>query len=162
MKSLLVAAALALITTPVFAGSASVGVSANILVPVVVTQNQPLAFGPVAPAQSLPSTVTLTPAGVYTVTNGTAVTGPRQPASITISGAANQAVSVNIDSNFTLTGPNGASIPGTTSNNLPSGGVLQLGSAGAASLNVGGAFTITNGASPGAYTGSFTVTADYQ
>lgn len=128
-----------------------------------ISKTSDLQFGIVSQAKTS-GTVTLDPnTGVRTVSGGGIGFASPTPtlAAFTITGEGGQAFSVSVPSVVQLTG--GTNLNVTTATNLPSTPVLSssAGNAGTFALKVGGSFPISNGSITGAYSGSFTVTVNY-
>jgi hypothetical protein len=109
-------------------------------------------------------TVTLDPnTGVRTVTGGAVgfASPPPTLASFEITGEGGQAFSVSLPSTLQLGGPTNLNVHTTT--NLSGTPVLSnsLGGVGTFTLKVGGSFPIANGSLTGTYSGTFSVTVNY-
>lgn len=96
-----------------------------------------------------------------TVTGGQGLGGGAGAAGFTITGQAGETVSVGIPPSITLTGA--STITVTTSSTVAGTPILQgaQGGPGEYTFRVGGSFPIQSNTPTGAYTGAFTVTADY-
>lgn len=149
------------------AGSSNGTVTATVFRPISITKTADLAFGKVIRPTSGSGTVSLSTSGVLSVT-GTGAGALASPAPTTgkfsVSGEGGQSVTVTIPSSFTMTsGANSLSV--TT---LSAGGGLQtltnaLGGAGSnpTAIVVGGSFPISSTTPPGAYSGTYSVTVQY-
>ncbi|MBL8553325.1 MAG: DUF4402 domain-containing protein [Phenylobacterium sp.] len=131
-----------------------------------VSKTADLSFGRIQRPTSGASTVTLNANnGNRTITgNGNAVafaTPAPTRAAFTITGEGGQQISLSVPATISLTGP--ATLPvsitksGATSPSLNSG----LGNAGSFSFTVGGSFTLAPTTPVGSYSGTLTVTVDY-
>lgn len=129
-----------------------------------VTAN--LAFGLVSRPRQGTGSVSLSPSQSSVVTTGDGVVAPSpsapHPAAISVTGEGGQTLSVSIPGTFAMTGPSG-SITVTTIPSLSGSTVLpgSLGSAGSASVKVGGSFPLTADTPTGSYSGSFSVVFQY-
>ncbi|MBA3678444.1 MAG: DUF4402 domain-containing protein [Sphingosinicella sp.] len=109
--------------------------------------------------------IAATLAGARTVTGGVAKNGADTgtgSAQFTVTGEAGTNVSISVPATITLTGP-GPNLTVTTSN---TGGGVQaiagtVGAGGTVPVYVGGTLPITSTTTPGAYTGTFAVTVQY-
>lgn len=126
-----------------------------------------LNFGRISPPRTGSGTVSLTPAGALSLTGtgtGTGALGGAlaSPAVFALSGEGGQAVSVTVPATFSMTGP-GGTISVTTDADASGSQVLSgaIGAAGTLAIRVGGSFILPSTLSQGSYTGTFTVTAQY-
>jgi hypothetical protein len=122
-----------------------------------------LGFGRIARPAAGSGTVSLDAAtGERVVTGGFAYPTPAPArAAFTVTGEGGQAFSASIPSTIQLAGPQAITV--TTSNTLPATPSLSgaLGAAGSLTFHVGGSFPISGAMPTGAYTGTLTVTIDY-
>jgi len=145
--------------------TASADGTATIIQPITITKDADMAFGTIVQPLAGNGTVDI-PNNSDTVTAGAgaiALSGPTSRAKFTIDGEGGQAVTLTVPANFTMT--NGTdNLTVTLNPDLGASTTLSgaLGSAGSASLNVGGSFTLPFDHSTGDYTGTFNVTAAYQ
>jgi len=132
---------------------------------IAVNRQTNLAFGRISKPLAGPGSVTLSAAGVISLT-GTGVKALASPlpsaATFAITGEGGQSVSLAVPAGFTMTGPSG-SIAVTTLPDLAGAQTLggALGGAGSLALAVGGTFTLSPATPAGAYSGSFQVTVNY-
>lgn len=161
MRLISAIAALSLLASPVLAGSAVGTATVQILKPVTVTQTQALQFGPVIPPPAGTATATLFPNGT---TGGSATfgAGTHQQGIFNVNGTGSTAIVVSVDPTITASTPSSDTLTVSTITDLPPGGITALNGSGNATVQVGGSFTVGATTVPGAYTGSFTVTALYQ
>jgi hypothetical protein len=141
--------------------------TANVFRAISLSKTADLSFGKIIRPSTGSGTVTLSAAGVRTVT-GTGAVAIASPAptraAFSVSGEGGQAVTVTIPATFTMT--SGANTLTVTT--ASTGGGAQtlssnLGNAGSnpTAINVGGSFPMTSATPTGAYTGTFTVTVQY-
>lgn len=148
------------------AGSTAALAIATVFRPISLAVDNNLVFGSIRRPTSGSGTVTLTPAGARTVT-GTGAFGYPSPvpgaASYTVGGEGGQVISLTIPSSFALTKSGGGSITVTTSNNASASPVLtsSVGNAGSYSFQVGGSFPVTSTTPLGAYSGTYSITVQY-
>ena len=126
-----------------------------------------LNFGRISPPRTGSGTVSLTPAGALSLTGtGTgsgALGGASASAAVfALSGEGGQSVSVTVPATFAMTGP-GGTISVTTNPDVSGAQVLSgaIGAAGTLAIRVGGSFSLPSTLSQGSYTGTITVTAQY-
>jgi hypothetical protein len=124
-----------------------------------------MSFGRISLPRIGTGTVSLTPSGVLTVTGaGVGALSAVTPSAAVfgLSGEGGQSVSVTVPATFAMTGPGGA-ISVTTNPDVSGSQVLSgaIGAAGTLAIRVGGNFSLPSTLSPGSYTGTFTVTAQY-
>jgi len=141
------------------AATATANASVTILAPVTITKTADLIFGSVAPTTSA-GTVVMSAAGARTGTNVTlSSTATGNAAAFNLSGDANSTFSVTLPSSTTLTGP-GSSMTVNAFTSSPSSTGTFNGS-GAATLTVGATLAVGANQAAGSYTGTFSVTVDY-
>lgn len=147
--------------------SASGTVTATVFRPITITKTADLAFGKIIRPASGSGTVSLSSSGVLSVT-GTGAGAVSSPSptlgTFSVSGEGGQAVTVTIPSSFSMTSGSNTLTVTTTS----TGGGVQtltnaLGAAGSTptSIAVGGSFPISATTPVGAYSGTFSVTVQY-
>lgn len=140
-------------------------ITAKVIRPIDITKTADLQFGGVTRPSTGTGTLTLTPAGVVSV-SGTSVrrmASPNPtPAAFTVTGEGGQAVTVSVPSTFTLTGTAGT-VTATTSSTGSGAQVLSgsTGSAGTVQVKVGGTIPLSGTTAVGTYTGTLTVTVQY-
>jgi hypothetical protein len=152
-------------TTPT-AGSTSGLAVANVFRPIALSASTALAFGKIVRPSTGSGTVSVNNAtGARTVT-GTGTLGLSSPtpsrASYTVSGEGGQVFTLSVPANFQMTGPG----PALTVTLTPTASGSQTlssaaGSAGTLSFGVGGSFPISSTTTTGAYSGSYTITVQY-
>lgn len=131
--------------------------TAKVLTPLTVTSTRDLAFGVIVPSTSA-NTVVLTAAGARTC-NVTTCVGTPTSGQFNVTGTAAQVVTIAGDAGpFTLSsGTNSMTVSGLT----VSAATATL-TAGTASFTVGGTLNVGANQAEGDYTGSYTVTVNYQ
>ena len=141
------------------AATATANSSVTIIAPVTVTKTADLVFGSVAPSASA-GTVVMSAAGSRTGTNVTlSSTTTGNAAAFNLTGNANSTFAVTLPSSTTLTGP-GTSMTVNAFTSNPSGTGTFNGS-GTATLTVGATLAVGANQAAGSYTGTFSVTVDY-
>jgi hypothetical protein len=165
------ALALTALAVPAFAqstASASGSGTATIIRGLSVTNNANLAFGTIVRPSTGSSTVAVSTAGARSITGGDAValgSTSASAAQFTVAGEGGQSISVGVPASFSMA--NGSdSLLVTTSNDLVGSASAQLlsgalGGSGLLVVKVGGSFPVTNATATGTYTGSFTVSSNY-
>ena len=171
MKKLLVIAALASgifgATSAYAQASASTSASGSVtlLRPITITKTADLEFGRVVKPSTGTGTVSMTNASdaVTAASGAVAISGiTTSRAKFTIDGEGGQGVSVTVPATFNIV--NGAvTITVTTTQNLGASTTLNnaLGSAGSATLDVGGSFNVPSTNATGLYTGTLNVSVAY-
>ena len=138
---------------------------ARVIRALAISRYSGLSFGAVirpAPGAGTGS-VTIDPlSGVRTVIAGVGVNGSTPTAAnFTVTGEAGETISIGIPPSFVLDGPTPITV--TTSSTVQGAPSLVVNSGGVGTYNfsVGGSYPITNTTEQGSYSGTFTVTADY-
>jgi hypothetical protein len=139
---------------------------ASVIRPISIAELTSLNFGMVARPRSGNGTVTLDPATGTVTTTGTGTGAFASPAagraSYTVSGEGGQTFSISAPP-FPMNGPGGGSVTVTPST-FPSGaGTLggSVGGAGSTTIYLGGSFPVTDTTPLGAYSGTLTITVQY-
>ena len=139
---------------------------AKVIRPISIKESSPLSFGMVARPRSGSGSVTLDPSNGNVTVLGTGAGSFASPAAsraaYTVTGEGAQTFSISVPS-FTLSGPAGASLTVTPST-YPSGQATLggvVGASGTTSVYVGGSFAISDTTTLGNYTGTLTVTVQY-
>lgn len=137
---------------------------AKVFRPIAISKASDLSFGRVVRPQIGSATVSVdATTGARTTTAGALVSTPSPSrAGFTVTGEGAQTVSVAVPTSFSMV--NGANTLTVTTSTTASGtpalsGVL--GSSGSYGFGVGGSVNVTSTTPPGAYTGAFAVTAQY-
>ncbi|VWX60478.1 conserved exported hypothetical protein [Sphingorhabdus sp. 109] len=138
------------------AATASADARANILKQVTVDSNDvDLNFGTIITGATA-STVVVSTGGVSTCGTGLVCSGTTTAAGFTINGTSGETVDISVDPSVTLTGPSGTMTAALTS----SDSTLVLD--GTDSFAVGGTLSVAANQADGAYSGTFSVSVDYQ
>ena len=148
-----------------FAASATGTSTATVIVPISIANDTAIAFGQFTQAAG---TITMTPAGVRTASGGATTLStvtPGNAGQMTVSGDANATYAISV-SGGTLTGTGD---PMTLSNitvaaSTATGELITTGTIGAGGtqvLNTGGDLVVAANQAAGAYTGSYSVTVEY-
>lgn len=140
--------------------------STTIVRPITITNTASLAFGRIVKPAAGTGTVTIADSGdtVSAASGAVALSGiTTSRAKFDIAGEGGQAISVSVPANFTMSN-GGDTITVTLDPDLGTTTTLSgaLASAGSASLNVGGSFNVPDTTPTGLYSGSFSVTVQYQ
>ena len=160
----LVYAALAasMVCTPITAraASATANSTVTILAPVTITKTADLVFGTVS-AGTTAGTVVMSTAGARSATGGAALssTATGGTAKFNLTGNSNSTFSITLPSSTSLTGPGTAMTLNAFTSTPSSTGTFN--GSGSATLAVGGTLSIGANQTAGSYTGSFSVTVDY-
>lgn len=159
-----IAAALMGVSAPAFAqDSATAQSSAEIIVAIDITNDDPLSFGVIARPATGSGTVTINPdTGARTVSGGVAAVtgGTTGRALFSVTGDPTRAFSTTIPANFILSnGTPADDITVTlTAETTPATALDALGEA---TIGVGGTFGVDFDTTTDEYTGSFSVTVQY-
>ncbi len=131
------------------------GASAQIAIPVTISETTALNHGTVTASGSL-GTVDITTAGVRSVTGGVAMLGGTVSQGVfAVTGEGNNAFTTTMDATSSLSGP-GTAMIAALSNDAPS----NL-SSGSATINVGSNLAVAASQVAGAYSGTFSITVNY-
>jgi hypothetical protein len=141
--------------------------SATIIQPISASSTSNLAFGTIVkPNDATTATVSVDTSGTRSITGTAAGLGSATAAGFKIVGEGGSAYNVTVPGTIDLVSGTNTLVVTTADG---SGGTGILGGAGASigstqtnTFGVGGSFNITSGTPSGAYTGTFTVTANYQ
>lgn len=168
LKVLLSAAALGAVASPAFAqasAAASTTSTTRILQGISATTTTNLAFGTVVrPSTGTNSVVIDATTGARTITgagDAAAVTSTTSRAAYAVAGEGGQTFSVSVPATVTMT--SGANNLVVTTTNTGATGTLSgtIGSAGTATVGVGGSFPIAAATATGNYTVTFNTTVAY-
>lgn len=139
-----------------FAATASGTASASVLQPIAITAGQSLEFG--AFAGNSAGTVVIDTAGARSATGGVLLAnnnGTYRQGQFSVTGTGNSTFAITYPSAFNITsGANSMSV--TVAG--PATGTLSSGSA---TINVGGTVTVGANQAAGSYTGTYTMTVEY-
>lgn len=151
------------ITNIAFAQSSATGQAAgkaNILEPITISKTLDLDFGDII-SQTALFTVTVTPEGVRSASNATAIlTATGQAAAFTVGGAGSHSFAVTLPST-PVTIKNSADDEMTITGFSHNLGATPALSGGTASLTVGAVLNVGAAQASGQYTGNFNVTVAY-
>jgi len=140
--------------------SASVGASADVITPLTVTKNDDLVFGKFVVNGATAGTVVVAAAdGARSKTGGVDLitsTGV-QAGEVTVAGQTGIAYTVSLPTSVNLTSGENTMALGSFTTDQADLTVLT----GDNDVKIGGTLTVAAGQAPGAYTGSFTVSANY-
>lgn len=144
--------------TGAFAADATGTGNATIATPIGIAASANLEFGSVVAGASA-GTVTISTAGARSVTGVTELGGTLQAASFNVTGEGTSTYSISFSSGDTLTGPGTAMSINTFTNDA---GATPALTGGTDSFNMGATLNVGASQTAGSYSGSFTVTVDYQ
>ena len=147
-----------LISQSVLAATDTGTASAQIVTPIAITNTTDLFFGSIV-ADPAGDTISLDTANNATITNTSVITGISTSGSFDVTGTTGAVYTV------TLPGPTLISSGGnnmTVNNFSHDGGATPTIAAGGSTLNIGADLTIAAGQAQGVYTGTYTVTVEYQ
>ncbi len=142
------------------AASATANSTVTILAPVTITKTADLVFGTVS-AGTTAGTVVMSTAGARSVTGGAVLssTATGNAAAFNLTGNANSTYAITLPTSTTLAGPGTSMTLNTFTSNPSTTGTFN--GSGSATLAVGGTLSIGANQTAGSYTGSFSVTVDY-
>lgn len=160
----LVAAGAALATATLNTGAAqaataSASATAKILAEVTVTKTADLNFGTVVIGAVAGSASVAPGATTATCGGGAICSGSAGAANFNIVGTPNELLTISVPGTASLTGP-GGTLTATLAANASSG--ASLGATGTLPLGVGGSLAVPGNTLAGTYSGTFSVSADYQ
>lgn len=149
-------AAMAMSASAAHAATATGTATAQILRQITLTNTSPLEFATIVSGATA-STVTVSTAGARDCGNGLTCLGTSTAANFNIEGTNGAVVVVGGDSSVTLNA-GGSTMTAALNYSAPT---VTLGASGG-SFQVGGVLNVGSNQAAGAYTGTFTVTANYQ
>lgn len=138
---------------------ATATVSGAVIAPISVSATSALNFGTVG-VTTFPGSLEVTPSGATVPSNVTELAGDiASEAVFTVTGEGNAAYSVTLPTSMTLTsGPNSVIVDGF---NHDGGGTPTIGGGGSRDLSIGATLNIGANQLSGTYTGSYTITVNY-
>lgn len=142
-----------------YAASATGNATATVIAPIAIANTADLAFGKFA--ASTGGTVVMDPAGARTATGAVVLSTvtPGGAASFDVTGDNNATYAITLPGTASITsGVNTMSVGTFTSTPSATG---TLSAAGAQTVTVGGTLTVASAQVAGAYTGTFSVTVEY-
>jgi hypothetical protein len=142
--------------------TATATATATVVPAITISKTSDLQFGLIVAGPG--GTLTVATDSSRTVNGPAGLTNasfPVSAAAFTVTGGANLVYSISLPTSATLSGPSAASmtVSSFTSNPASTG---TIGSGGTATLHVGATLTLGAAQTPGAYTGTFSVTVNYQ
>lgn len=144
------------------AALAALAAPASWALEMAIQNNQELSFGSFV--AGIGGSVTVSTSGARSASGGVLLipSSAGAAAQFTVSGDANATYTIQLPGNdfVKLSGPGGDMFINEFTGS-PSGAAGQLSAGGSQSLSVGGTLSIASGQSPGEYSGSFSVTVDY-
>ena len=133
--------------------------SAVIQNPIVITEDTAMDFATII-ADAAGDTVTLTAAGSISSTGSSTFSGTPAAGAFSVTGTPSAAVTLSFSTGDTLTGPGTAMNLGTFTHDA--GGSPAFDVAGDLAFDVGANLTVNATQTAGSYSGTYTVTVDYQ
>ena len=168
--SLVVGAAIAsagLVSSSAYAANATASASATVLSPLTLTAGAAMNFGNVAAVTGAASTVVLTPAGGTSSADGAVVSGTPAAGAFSVTGDDSLSYTILLPASTTLTGGTGPDI--TVDNFTDSKGGTSATpatalntSGGADNCTVGATLNLADGQGSGTYSGTYSVTVNYE
>ncbi len=140
------------------AASATANATVDIVAAIAITKTVDLDFGSVVPAAGA-DTVIISSAGARTCGATLTCTDTVAAASFDVTGGANLAYTVTLPASASITGPGPAMTVDTFTDSISSAGTLSAG--GAQTFTVGATLNVGASQVAGAYTGTFSVSVDY-
>lgn len=159
-------AVLAALASPALAqnsATATASASTTIIQPISISKSTDLAFGTIVKPSSGTSTVSVSTAGVRSIT-GTAVAANATGVSralFNVTGEGASVFSISVPSSFNMTSGANSLVVSTTASAASATLSGSLGAQGSASFGVGGSFLLASNTASGAYSGNFVVTVTY-
>jgi len=159
IKIAVVAAAAVLFANNTQAAGVSATANASVIAPIAISQTAAMEFGSMSPT-AVAGTVVLTTAGVRTSTNVDLAAGATPAAgAFSVSGNANSAYSVTLPTTVTLA--SGANSMTLQAFGDDAGATPTIPGTGPATFSVGATLVVGANQAAGGYTGSYTVTVNY-
>jgi Mat/Ecp fimbriae major subunit len=141
------------------AATTSASASANILTPIALSKTADLNFATIIPGASA-DTVVVSAAGGRTCGAALTCSGSVASAAFNVAGSANTSYAITLPSTISLTsGSNSMTVDNFTSSKV--GNTSTLSGTGTDSFTVGARLNVGASQAAGAYTGSFSVSVDY-
>ena len=162
MKNLKLAAAtavLALTSSNAFADSTTFNASATILEALVLNKVADLSFANIVPDTANPGTVVVSPAGARTCGAGLICSGTVSAADFSINGAPGATFALTMPTAANITSGSDTMQVNNFTNSL--GGLTGTLTGGTAAFQLGATLNVGANQAVGTYTGTFTVTVDY-
>jgi len=170
LRTALAAVVIAAVAAPAMAQTSatqSTSATVKIVQPITLTKNSDLAFGTVVKPTSGSNTVTISTSSDTPALTGAGdaalATSTTSRADFTVGGEGGQTFSITAPASVNMTRSGGSETLAVTLTKSAASGSLSgsIGSAGTASFDVGGAFTVNSSTVSGAYSGSFNTTVAY-
>ncbi|NRA30903.1 MAG: DUF4402 domain-containing protein [Parvularculaceae bacterium] len=155
----LVGSSAVLFGTTALADSANFDASATILEAITVTKTADLEFANIAPDAVTAGTVAISAAGVRTCDPVLTCSGTAAAAAFDVTGATGAAFTVTLPAAANITSGGDNMLVDNFTTSLPGNAGTFFG--GAANFTLGGTLNVGAAQAAGAYTGSFTVTVEY-
>lgn len=160
LQLLAAASAALLLSAPAQAADADASAGAEIIAPLQIANVDALYFGTIAPSLSSGDTVVVNAAGARTCgAELTCLTDDHTAASFNVTGEADNVYTITLPSSVSIGNGAGASMTVNAFTGSQNTGTLV---AGADSFTVGGTLNVAANQAAGEYTGTFSVTVEYQ
>lgn len=152
--------ALGVLSSPTFAASTTGNAQAVIVTPIAISESQSMNFGSVGP-DTAASTVVLDTAGAVSSATADLVPGTGAAAGVfAVTGEANFTYAISLPASATLTsGANSMTVDTWTT--ATGSGSATLDGTGNDTINVGATLNVGASQAAGTYTGTYTITVDY-
>jgi len=158
MQKIIIGLMLSLLFIGVASAADTIGTaSVEVLSPIAIAETQALNFGNISPTGTA-GTVAISTGGVRSNSNVDLLGGLPTQAIFAITGAGNAAFSVSLPSSVILTGPETK----TVDSFVHDAGASPALSSGTATVNVGATLNVNATQAPGTYTGTYSVSVNYQ
>ncbi len=156
-------ALIVLLSSIVFAASSQAASTsgmarATIITPVTIAKTDDLNFGGIA-AGNAAASITIGTSGTFNCGSGVTCYGSHGPAKFKVNGTAGQSVSVIFDSTMILTASGGRQMSARLTG---SADTLNLSPSGDGAISIGGTLQVGANQGDGAYSGTFSISVDYQ
>ncbi|MCG2586470.1 DUF4402 domain-containing protein [Massilia sp. TS11] len=157
-KRILSAACLLALSSLAQAASTTANGTATVIAPMTITKTNDLRFGSFAPSTAA-GTVTIATNGSRSGSNvSLSSLNTGGAAAFSVTGSGNATYAITLPATASLSGPGTAMTISSFTSNPSGSGTL---SAGSGSISVGGTLAVGASQAAGAYTGSFSVSVDY-
>ena len=155
-----VTAIAALVAIPSYAADVSSSAGADIIAPLQITNSAALYFGTIAPSLTTADQVVVTSSGTRSCGSElTCVTADHTAAGFSVTGEADYVYNITLPTSISISNGGGGSMTVDTFTGSKASGTLVSGSD---TFNVGGTLSVTANQPTGEYTGTFSVTVEYQ
>lgn len=147
-------------SSSVFAANATGNATATVLAPLALTAGVGMDFGDVAGETGAASTIVLAPDGTTTASGNAVAGGTPAAGAFSVTGDDSLTYDINLPASTTLSGGAGPNI--TVNNFTDNKGGSSTTSGGTDDFTIGATLNLADGQGAGTYTGTYSVTIDYQ